>query len=105
LELVEKDLAKGLRAYPARSLVLLLDFDGREDRRTVVGTRIPAALRDRTYLFGVWTEPEELGQERESFGASLAQACYDGAEWNHPLLAHNAEEVARAAGLRGALFG
>lgn len=84
--------------YPKRSMILLLDFDEAAERREQAEAVIPAQLRDRVFVLGVWSEPEKLGVgDKERFGARLAQDCRDGTSntWGHKLLNHNAAEVDR----------
>ncbi len=63
--------------------------------------RIPEDLRERVFILGVWSEPEQLkknlGQSFEKIGESLAQACIndDDELWQHELLKHNLKEIER----------
>jgi hypothetical protein len=50
--------------YPARWMVLLIDFDGREDRLERAKARIPGHLQDRVFVLGAWREPEDLRRAR-----------------------------------------
>ena len=86
--------------YASRHMILLIDFDKREDRLNIVRSAIPVRLKDRVFVLGAWSEPEELRQNLgsyESIGLSLAKECRDGTEekWTHGLLCHNAGELAR----------
>ena len=62
---------------------------------------VPEHLRDRVFILGVWTEPEDLrtklGRPYEKIGEDLAAACHENADgdWGHGLLQHNASELAR----------
>jgi hypothetical protein len=81
-------------------MVLLIDFDKREDRLDIVRAEIPPDLKDRVFVLGVWDEPEKLRQDLGSFettGLALAKDCRDNAEvtWSHNLLCHNASELER----------
>lgn len=95
------DHVKGMRKYLDRYLVLLLDFDNRNDRREKVTERIPEDLRCRVFLLGVQSEPEALKQEGlgsfEDIGRRLAKECRDGIKgiWGHNLLRHNSNEIGR----------
>jgi len=81
-------------------MVLLIDFDKREDRLDIVRAEIPPDLKDRVFVLGVWDDPEKLRQDLGSFettGLALAKDCRDNAEvtWSHNLLCHNASELER----------
>jgi hypothetical protein len=89
-------LGNGLR------VLVLVDHDESETRRGDVLRDVPDDLAERVYLLGVWSEPESLQnalnhRPRERIGAELARECLDdtGALWQHALLAHNADEIAR----------
>ena len=72
-----------------RLVVLLVDFDSKEDRLDRVKAEIPARLNDRVFVLGLWTEPEDLGAGRlEEVGRALARDCRDGTDemWGHELL-------------------
>ncbi len=91
----------GMRKYPARHIVLLLDFDDNFDRPQRVQAHIPEDLRCRVFLLGTRREPEALRQAGlgsfEHIGRSLAKECSDGVQnlWSHELLQINAIEIAR----------
>lgn len=82
-----------------RFMVLLIDFDGKNDRLSRAREFIPAQLADRVFVIGVWTEPEDLkgGRLYESIGKDLATDCREETDkaWGHELLRHNAVEVER----------
>ena len=83
-----------------RFMILLLDFDGREDRLNEVRTSIPEHLQARVFVLGVWTEPEDLRQNfgsYETIGLAVANDCYDNTEviLTHELLRHNSAELDR----------
>jgi len=90
-----------MRDFPKRFMILLIDFDTREDRMPYIVKRIPENLRERVFILGVWSEPEQLkknlGQSFEKIGESLAQACIndDDELWQHELLKHNLKEIER----------
>ena len=92
---------RDMETIPRRLVILLIDFDGRQDRLTTANTYIPAHLRDRVFVLGALKEPEDLKQEigcsLESIGRRLAKDCRDGTDhlWGHHMLLHNAGEVAR----------
>lgn len=110
LELFKSDHIGGMNQYPRRYMVLLIDFDGKEDRLKEAKIAIPAELLERVIVLGVRTEPESLkapGQTYESIGQSLARECRDGQNeiWSHDLLRHNAGEIERLnAQIRPILF-
>jgi hypothetical protein len=86
--------------YGSRFMVLLIDFDGREDRLNSVSAAIPDRLQDRVFVLGVWSEPEELRLKLgsyETIGMTMARDCHDNTEvtWAHGLLRHNAGELER----------
>jgi len=86
--------------YATRFMVLLIDFDGREDRLAKVRAAIPDHLRERVFVLGAWNEPETLRQNLgsyETIGLALAKDCRDNTEltWAHVLLGHNAGELER----------
>ncbi len=47
-----------MKSNPNRFVILLIDFDGREDRRDLVKGRIPKEVSDRVFVFGTRNEPE-----------------------------------------------
>jgi hypothetical protein len=86
--------------YAGRFMVLLIDFDGREDRLHTVRAAIPDRLQDRVFVLGAWSQPEDLRPilgSYESIGLALARDCRDNTEvtWAHGLLSHNAGELER----------
>ncbi len=101
LEVFERDHVQDLQRYPNRYLVLVIDFDDVAGRRAAAETRIPAHLRDRVFIVGTRTEPEDLRRESrlsyEAIGQDLARDCRQGTTtvWDHPLLADNRTELAR----------
>jgi len=81
-------------------MVLLIDFDGQEDRLDEAMEVIPDDLRERVFVLGALTEPEDLRRalgSYEEIGSRLARDCQSDTEetWTHPLLRHNAGELAR----------
>jgi hypothetical protein len=86
---------------PNGLMILLIDFDGAENRRDEVRAVIPGELADRVFVLGVWTQPErltaDLGRSCEEIGRALGRDCRDETEttWGHELLRHNAAEVNR----------
>jgi hypothetical protein len=88
---------RGMEKYAHRFAVLLVDFDGRNDRLDNVKAVIPGHLAERVFVLGVWTEPEALKGSLERIGTELANDCRDGTskKWDDELLKHNEGEVAR----------
>jgi hypothetical protein len=86
--------------YAGRFMVLLIDFDGREDRLNTVKAAIPDRLKERVFVLGAWHEPEELRVNLgsyETIGLAMARDCRDNTDvtWAHVLLGHNAGELER----------
>jgi hypothetical protein len=85
--------------YPDRFMVLLIDFDGRTDRFDYAKKKIPEQLKERVFVLGAWTEPEDLKDlgSYETVGSALAKDCREETDttWGHDLLRHNAGEIAR----------
>lgn len=87
--------------YPNRHMVLLIDFDGREDRLDSAMAALPQDISERVFVLGVWSEPEALRKSNlgsyETIGLALARDCREETDktWAHPLLRHNAGELDR----------
>lgn len=112
LDILITDHLKGMEFYPARHMVLLIDFDGDKSRLQKAKDRIPNALIDRVFILGAWTKPEDLRQANlgtyEQIGMKLAADCRGGSDktWEHELLKHKAGEVSRLrAAIAPFLFG
>jgi hypothetical protein len=100
LERFLSDHVVAMNHYPSRFMVLLIDFDGREDRLQDVKARIPGHLVERVFILGVLSEPEALTKDLGSFetiGSALAEDCREDTDttWGHELLRHNADELDR----------
>jgi hypothetical protein len=100
LERFEVDEIPGMRRFGARYLVLLIDFDDDLNRVARVKEKVPEDLTERVFVLGALDEPESLKAglgSYEKIGSDLARDCRDGTNstWNHVLLRHNGEEVAR----------
>jgi hypothetical protein len=84
-----------------RFMVLVVDFDGRRDRLNAVMAVVPDDLKERVFILGVWSDPEDLrrecGTSYESIGLAMAKDCRDNTEtiWAHGLLSHNVGELER----------
>jgi hypothetical protein len=101
LERFGSEEVKGMRRFPERFMILLIDFDGKSDRLEVAKSAIPDDLADRVFVLGTFTEPEDLkkalGATFETIGSKMADDCRDGTDtiWGHDLLQHNAGELER----------
>lgn len=100
LERFNEDHVAGMDRYPDRFMVLLIDFDGREDRLENAKVVIPDRLKDRVFILGVWSEPEALRRDLgsyETIGLAMAEDCREETNtiWGHDLLRHNASELDR----------
>jgi len=75
--------------------------DHKETWLNVVAAVIPDRLKERVFVLGVWTNPEELrrecGESYERIGLAMAKDCRDNTEttWETGLLSHNAGELER----------
>lgn len=106
LERFKSDHVIEMDRYPHRFMVLLIDFDDREDRLDIAKAAIPDRLTDRVFVLGASKDPEHLLKavrkaklgSYEAIGSALAKDCReetDYSTWGHPLLQHNANELAR----------
>lgn len=101
LDCFERDHVRAMITYPSRTMVLLIDFDGQEDRLDRAKAVIPGNLKDRVFVLGVWTEPEalkaNLGRRYEEIGQAMAEDCHHATAttWRHELLQHNTSEIER----------
>lgn len=90
-----------MRQYLNRWFVLLIDFDREEGRLDYIKQQIPDDVKDRVFVLGVLSNPEELrsclGKSFEAIGESLSANCSDNADglWGHDLLSHNKTELER----------
>ncbi len=96
----KSDHVSAMAAYPSRTMVLLIDFDGECERLGEVKAVIPENLKDRVFVLGVWTEPEALRAilgSYETIGRGMAEDCRDDTTttWGHELLQHNSSELER----------
>lgn len=95
------DYASGMQKFPQRRIVLLINFDQRENRFDYVKKAIPTDLQDRVFILGVQSNPENLRnstqQSFETIGETLADNCADNIDdlWGHELLQHNSDELER----------
>lgn len=106
----ETDHVSEMESNANRLMVLLIDFDGNEDRIDRARAGVPSRLSDRVFVIGAWTNPEHLRQAMhesyETIGTLLSQDCRNGTTttWSHDLLRHNAEELERLRVLVRSIF-
>jgi hypothetical protein len=90
-----------MKNYNNTHVVLLVDFDSRDDRLEQVQETIPLELRDRVFVLGARSVPEELRRAGmgnfEEIGEKLAEDCRTGSRgtWDHEFLKHNHSELDR----------
>jgi len=110
LERFLSDQVVDMDRYPKRFMILLIDFDGREDRLQYAKSRIPERLTERVFILGALTEPEALRADLgsyEAIGLEMARDCREETNktWGHRLLRHNERELDRLrASVRPILF-
>ena len=101
VELLRKNHAPGMRQYLQRMIVLIVDFDRDENRFSYVESQVPDDLKERVFILGVQSNPEDLKRATkksfEDIGKALAQDCCDNTNelWGHELLTHNKTELER----------
>jgi len=101
MDIFTKNHVKEMRKFDKQILVLLIDFDGRQDRLNNIRVQIPSELIDRVFILGVQSNPEQLKTSThksfEAIGEALAQDCSENNNqlWQHPLLIHNQPELER----------
>jgi len=113
VEQFRKYHAPEMRKFRERRFVLLIDFDLDKNRLSYVNSEILGEMRDRVFVLGVLSEPEDLKRNMESrislerIGENLAQGCPENTNelWNHDLLIHNRTELEQIAlSVRSFLF-
>ncbi|WP_395144447.1 hypothetical protein [Armatimonas sp.] len=96
-----EEYIKRMRNDKFLHVVLVVDFDDKDDRFTEVSSVIPSDLCDRVMLIGMKDEPEDMrrsmGKHLEDIGEEIAKACFDKAEgvWGDEHLKHNHSERER----------
>jgi len=110
-QLLNNEIPK-MRNFSERRIILLIDFDRREDRFFLIMEQVPEEFKDRVFVIGVKSDPESLRRSTnksfEKLGEKLAQDCVDNINdlWNHDLLKHNKIELERMRqSIRPFLFG
>lgn len=89
-----------LKKFTNAHALLLIDHDGYPARGSDIKAQISDEVKDRVFVIGVLSEPEELksaNQKYEQMGKRIADGCKDNNSdfWQHELLVHNLEEVQR----------
>jgi hypothetical protein len=102
IEKFTDDHVSAMRQFTERMIVLVIDFDNEyEDRLKYIQDRIPSDLKNRVFVLGAQSEPEQLkkamNKNFERIGEALSKDCSDNTNiiWNHDLLKHNKTEVSR----------
>jgi hypothetical protein len=94
----DSEIAK-MRLYPNRHLILVIDFDKKDNREKDVKEKIPDDLKDRVFVLGSLNKPESIKKlgTREEIGEGLAKDCYDNTNyfWGHEQLKRNKDELQR----------
>ncbi len=91
----------GMAKYENRHVMILIDFDGRENRLEKAKEYIPENMRSRVYVMGCLSEPEKIRaatrMSKSQLGEAIAEACLRGNEdlWKTDILAHNRAELER----------
>lgn len=109
LELFKSEHVTAMTRNGNQFTVLLIDFDGQEDRLEKAKEAIPDYLLDRVFVLGSLTTPEALKVALgpyEDIGRALAEDCRKGADttWGHRLLRHNSRELERIHKVCSTLF-
>ena len=100
LKVFKEEHVTTMDRFPAGFMVLLIDFDRKQDRLNHAKAAIPDHLADRVFVLGAWSEPEYLKADLgayETIGSTLAADCREETElaWRHVLLQHNTGELDR----------
>jgi hypothetical protein len=102
IEKFTDDHVSAMRQFTERRIVLVIDFDnGYEDRLKYMQDHIPSDLKNRVFVLGAQSEPEQLkkamNKNFESIGVALAKDCSEKTDktWGHALLKHNKTEIDR----------
>jgi hypothetical protein len=100
LKSFEKDHVGEMNLYRKRFMVLLIDFDGKVERRLQQAREvIPDPLKERVFVLSPRKEPKDLARlgSLESIGRRLAKDCRDNTDgtWGDEEFRHNASELER----------
>lgn len=98
-----QDHVNKMRQLLYRRIVLLIDFDQRENRLDYVKSQIPDDLRERVFVLGIQSEPERMKRKIaglntfEDIGQAIGRDCHNSTYriWQDSLLKHNWGEVER----------
>jgi len=69
------DYVPRMRQFSTRMIVLLMDFDQHTDRLNVVKNHIPDDLKDRVFVLGVLSEPEDLKKKIHKTFEEIGGSC------------------------------
>jgi hypothetical protein len=78
LKLFNSEHAVAMTSNNQHFIVLLIDFDGRDDRIVEAKKAVPDHLLDRVFVLGAWSQPEALRAalgRYEDIGRALADDC------------------------------
>jgi hypothetical protein len=101
LHLFNSDHLADMKNYSKRYMILLIDFDKKENRLDKAKEFVPDQLKDRVFILGIFSKPEIFKKTQrgsyEEIGLELAQECHDDRYviWGHDLLQHNKAELDR----------
>lgn len=89
-----------IRMFPVRRFIILIDLDNMSERAEDLIKKIPDDIKDRVFIIGALTEPEDLKRNTayatfENIGKALARDCVNATNiiWGHDLLKHNNKEL------------
>lgn len=103
LESFVKNQLGDLYRTPARRLVLMMDFDGDEERLSYAKGHVPDDVRERVFILGARKEPQDIKRAMpnigtlEAIGNAQAEDCRTNTRthWNNHELACNIGELKR----------
>lgn len=101
LDAYREEYLSSMYIFPERRVALIVDCDNDQHRLQRVTGEVPRDLKDRTFVLGVLSNPEDLRRSLnmsfEEIGKSLAQDCSDDTRviWGHALLIDNEPELRR----------
>jgi hypothetical protein len=100
VDLFLRDYAEDMRRFTGRSIVLIVDSDGKPDRISTIKEGIPEDIASRVFVIGCFDEPEKMRTDLGSFetiGRTMAKECIEGIDsiWKSDHLRHNSGEMNR----------
>lgn len=110
LNKVNADHRDRLINFPLGLIAVLIDFDRAPTRRDEARNRLAPEIRDKVFILGAVSEPEDLRRaglgSYEAIGVALARDCREGVRgtWGHEQLRHNVPEAERLRARAGWLF-